>query len=140
MLDGLFQLPDGVGVTKQIVWRAVGDGGVPADTQLQVLDQASPRGPAGDVGQGPVGHGVGEKARPQPAIGAFQNRSSTYGLEVVLSIDRAVFDEVLVELEAKARPVGHGKTTVRVNPRSVDEDLAQGGCRPPRGVVRELEP
>ena len=49
MLDGLFQLPDGVGVTEQLVGRAVGDWRVPADTQLQVLDQASPRRPAGDI-------------------------------------------------------------------------------------------
>ena len=146
LLDSLFQAPYGVGVAEQLVRRAVGDGGVPADTQLQVLDQAGSGCPAGDFGQGPVGHRVGEKAGPQRIFGAFQNCSSTYGLRLPLSItpaktvDRAALHELAVELKTKSRPVRHRQTTVRVDPWLFDEDLAQVGCRPPRGVVRELEP
>src|SRR5207253_10673173 len=56
------------------------------------------------------------------------------------TLDRAAFHELAVELKAKSRPVRHRQAAVRVDPRLFDEDLAQGGCRPPRGVVRELEP
>src|SRR5258706_2186537 len=56
------------------------------------------------------------------------------------ALNGAAIDEVVVELKPKTRQVRHGNATVGVDPGFFDEHLAQGGCGPPRGFVRELEP
>src|SRR4030081_2939359 len=53
---------------------------------------------------------------------------------------RAAFHELLVELNAKARPVRHRKTTVPVDPRFFGEHLRQCFGRPARRFVWEFEP
>src|SRR5439155_3165524 len=63
---------------KQLAWAAVRRRRVPADADLEVLDETGAQDPIAHRAEFAVGHRVGEQADPQRGIGAFQIRPKVW--------------------------------------------------------------
>ena len=150
VVNGPSPAREGFGMREKLRRPAVRRRRVAADADLQVLDQPGAARPGGDIGEAAIRHCVGQQANTDFHIGAFQTGPKVWPAggfvnrwrlwPSALARHGVAFDQLLVELEAKAGPIRDGKAALGIDPWLVSKHLAQRRGRPAGRLVGKLEP